>query len=199
MATNSFFAIAISLFLVMNAMGNVPLFIGLLTKFPVVKQRRIILREMLIALGILLVFTFFGDELLKGLGISQAVIGIGGGILLFLIALGMIFPRQDTVKSPREEPLIVPLAMPLVAGPGSISAVMVYAEHSQSNLLTAGALLAAWIPSFVILMLSANIRDYLGEKGLTACARLGGMILTLISVQMFTQGIVRLVHENFIQ
>lgn len=197
MSSDSFFAITISLFLVMNAIGNVPLFVSLLTKFPVPKQRTIILRELVIALGILLVFTFFGEDILRLLGISQAVIGIGGGILLFIIALGMIFPKPDTVSSPREEPLIVPLAMPLVAGPGSISAVMVYSEHVQNQLIVAGALLTAWVLSLLILLLSANIRNYLGEKGLSACARLGGMILTLISMQMLTQGVIRLIHENF--
>ncbi len=197
MPTNSFFSIAFSLFLVMNAMGNVPLYVGLLNKIPVRKQRKIILRELLIALAVLLIFTFFGDELLRLLGISQAVIGIGGGILLFLIAISMIFPKPDTVQSRREEPFIVPLAMPLVAGPGSISAVMVYSEHAQNLMLVAGALVAAWIPATLILMLAPNIRDWLGEKGLTACARFGGMILTLISVQMLTQGIIRLVQDNF--
>jgi multiple antibiotic resistance protein len=197
MQTTSFFAIAISLFLVLNAIGNIPLFVSLLTKFPVSKQRTIILREMLIALGILLIFTFFGDVILELLGISQAVIGIGGGILLFIIALGMIFPKQDEINSPREEPLIVPLAMPLVAGPGTISAVMVYSEHVQNGALVAGALTVAWIPSLLILLLSANIRNYLGEKGLAACARLGGMLLTLISVQMFTRGFIILIHDNF--
>jgi multiple antibiotic resistance protein len=152
---------------------------------------------MLIALGVLLIFTFFGDELLHIMGISQAVIGISGGILLFIIALGMIFPKPEAVHTTREEPLIVPLSMPLVAGPGSISAVMVFAEHAQNNLLVAAALITAWIPTLLILMLSSNIRHFLGEKGLVACARLGGMILTLISVQMLTQGVIHLVHENF--
>ncbi len=197
---NTFFSTAVSLFLVLNVVGNIPLFVGLLSHFSASRQRAIILREMLIALGILLIFMFFGDILLELLGISQAVIGIGGGILLFIIALGLIFPKPDKpdkVDTPREEPLIVPLAMPLIAGPGTISAVMVYTEHVQNALVVAGALLAAWALGLIILLLSANIRNFLGEKAMAACARLGGMILTLISVQMFTHGVIQLVRDNF--
>ncbi len=189
----SFFTIAISLFLILNALGSIPLFVGLLTKFPPKKQRRIILRELVIALVILLIFTFFGDEILNMLGISQAVIGIAGGTLLFLIALGMIFPRSTELpKNQQQEPMIVPLAMPLIAGPGTISALIVYAEHTHNSFLVAGALIAAWIPSAILLILASNVKYILGEKGLLACTRLGGMLLTLISVQMFTQGLVTL-------
>src|SRR5579871_6150658 len=105
------FAMAFSLFFVLNSLGNVPLFVGLLTKFEVRRQRQIIFRELLIALFILLLFNFFGDDILRLLGISQPVLGVAGGTLLFIIALGMIFPRPiDNHESKRSEPLIVPLA-----------------------------------------------------------------------------------------
>ncbi len=195
--TPSFISITLSLFLVLNSIGCIPFFIGLLSRFPPKRQRRIVFREMSIAFVILLVFTFFGEDLLHLLGISQAIIGMAGGLLLFIIALGMIFPKPESTHTHKQEPLVVPLAMPLVAGPGTISAVMVYAEHAQNTVLVASALLVAWIPSLLILLLASNIKYWLGEKAITALARFGGMLLTLISVQMFSQGIVSLIKTQF--
>src|SRR5277367_4248275 len=146
------FAMTFSLFFVLNSLGNIPLFVGLLTKFEVKRQRRIILRELLIALFILLLFNFFGDEVLKLLGISQPVLSVAGGTLLFIIALGLIFPRPtDNHDSKRSEPMIVPLATPLVAGPGAITTVMVYSEQVHNVWTMSSIILLAWIPTFIIL------------------------------------------------
>jgi multiple antibiotic resistance protein len=194
---HAFFSLALSLFLVMNAIGTAPLFLGLLSHLPLDRQKIIVLREMVIALGILLTFTFFGQEIIHGLGISQPVIGIGGGLLLFLIALGIIFPKEEREHQPKEEPLIVPLAMPLVAGPGTISAVMVYAQQMQPSLLVGGALCFAWVISLCILLLASNIKIWIGERGMNALGRFGGMLLILISVQMFTQGMITLIKIHF--
>jgi multiple antibiotic resistance protein len=192
-----FYQVALSLFFVINALGNIPLFIGLLSKYPAKRQRKIIIRELLIALGILLIFNFFGDELLHALGVSQPIIGIAGGVLLFIIALGMIFPKSGPHKAPTQEPMIVPLAMPLIAGPGAIASVMVYSEQMQSPWLTMSAIILAWIPSALILFSASNIRRILGEKGLVACERLGGMLICLIAVKIFTCGLFALIHKNF--
>lgn len=195
--TPSFISVAVSIFLVMNAIGNIPFFVGLLAKFPPQRQRQIVLREMSIALGILLVFTFFGKEILHLVGIDQAVIGIGGGILLFLIALGLIFPKEETATSSKQEPVIVPLAIPLIAGPGTISAMMVYAEQTRRPLFLGLALICAWSVSLLILLTASNIKSWLGEKAMTALARFGGMLLILIAVQMFTRGSIILIKANF--
>ncbi len=190
------FAMAFSLFFVLNSLGNIPLFVGLLTKFEVKRQRQIIFRELLIALLILLLFNFFGDDLLKLLGISQPVLGVAGGTLLFIIALGMIFPRPtDNHDSKRSEPLIVPLATPIVAGPGAITTVMVYAEQLQNVWITSSIIFLAWIPTFIILLLSSNIKYFLGKKGLLACQKLGGMLISLIAVQMICTGVTHLLQD----
>ncbi len=186
----SIFAMTVSLFFVLNSLGNIPLFVGLLGKYDVKKQRRIIFRELLIALGILLLFNFFGDDAMRMLGISQPVIGVAGGTLLFIIALGMIFPRSaDSPELKKSEPMIVPLATPLVAGPGAIATVMVFSEQLQNVWMASSVILLAWIPTFMILMLSVNIKYLLGQKGLIACQKLGGMLISLIAVQMICSGV----------
>lgn len=191
----SFFAIVLSLFFILNALGNIPLFIGLIGRYDVKRQRRIIVRELLIALGILLAFNFFGSKMLDLLGISEAIIGIAGGILLFIIALGMIFPKEEKKEAPKQEPLIVPLATPIVAGPGAIATVMVYAEHFSSQWMMSLAIIIAWLPCLLLLLASANIKYLLGERGLTACERLGGMLISLIAVQMFASGAIKIVQD----
>lgn len=185
----SLVAHCVSLFFILNALGNIPVFIGLLTKFDVKRQRYIIFREMIIALITLLLFGFFGDDVLRILGISQPVIGVAGGILLLIIALGMIFPRTpDHRDVSRTEPFVVPLAIPLVAGPGAIATVMIYADQMLNPWWLAVVIFAAWIPTLIILMLSSYIKHFLGRRGLTACQRLGGMLISLIAVQMMVSG-----------
>jgi multiple antibiotic resistance protein len=184
----SFTAIAFSLFAVLNALGNIPLFVAMLGRYDIKLQRRVIIRELLIALFILLLFNFFGDDVLGFLGISQPIIGMAGGTLLFIIALGMIFPKIEHANVPRREPFIVPLAIPIVAGPGAIATVMVYSEQVQNDLLMTAAIFAAWLPTFLLLFASSNIKYLLGEKGLMACERLGGMLICLIAVKMFATG-----------
>lgn len=193
----SFFQTALSLFFVLNALGNIPLFIGLLGRYDVKRQKRIIVRELLIALLILLLFNFFGDDFLKLLGITPSIICIAGGTLLFIIALGMIFPKSNNIKSAMHEPMIVPLAMPVVAGPGAIATVMIYSEQANSSLFMVGVILAAWLPSAIILFAASNIRRILGEKGIVACERLGGMLIILLAVKMISAGVIALVKNNF--
>lgn len=195
----SYFAFVLSLFVVINAFGTLPLFIGLLARYDAKTQRRIILRELTIALFILLLFNFFGDIILRILGISEPIIGIAGGTVLFLIALGMIFPKPHTTESPAQEPFIVPLATPIVAGPGAIAYVMVFAAETQNYWLSSLAIILAWVPSLCILLLASNIRHFVGEKGLLACERMGGMIISLIAVQMFSTGCVKLIKACFFQ
>ncbi len=189
------FQVILSLFLVMNALGNIPVFISILSKYTLVKQKKIIIRELLIALLILLIFNFFGDEVMELLGISTPIIGIAGGALLLIIALGMIFPKSNGHPLPSQEPFIVPLAMPILAGPGTITTVMVYTEQQQNVWLMSLAILCAWIPTTIILFSAAHIRKFLGEKGLTAMERLGGMLICLIAVKMLAYGILELFQK----
>jgi multiple antibiotic resistance protein len=196
----SVFALALSLFLVLNALGNVPVFVGLLSKYAEKKQRKIIIRELFIALFILMLFNFFGDEVLLWMGISQSTVGIAGGILLLIIALGMIFPHSgEHVESRLTEPMIVPLATPIIAGPGAISTVMVYSEHVSNSWLMMSIIFIAWLPTFLILLASVRIKHHLGKRGLLACQKLGGMLITLIAIQMLCTATLKLLKQAFPQ
>lgn len=194
----SFFTICAAIFFVLNATGQVPLFLALLAPFDHDRQVRIIIRELVAALVILLVFTFFGDWVLQVLGISRPIIGMAGGILLFIISLGMIFPKAaGTTEALKQEPMIIPLAIPVITGPGAITTVMLYAHETGNSLLVAGAVLCAWIPSLLVILAGSFIKKILGEKGMIAIERLGGMIVCLIGIQMFASGTLLLVREYF--
>lgn len=193
-----FMNMATSIFFVLNATGQIPLFLALLGKFEQGRQLRIITRELFIALIILLLFTFFGDWILQILGISRPIISIAGGVLLLIISLSMIFPKQSEEQMAlSQDPMIIPLAMPIIAGPGAISTVMLYSHETGSPLLVSLAILAAWIPSLIVLLLGSYIKKILGERGLVAIERLGGMLVCLIGMSMLTRGVLELVRDFF--
>src|SRR5690606_20916133 len=163
-----FLTVAAAIFFVLNATGQIPLFLAMLARFDQKRQLKIITRELTVALGILLLFTFFGDDILRVLGITRSVIAVAGGVLLFLISLTMIFPKtvseDDKQKALTHEPMIIPLAIPVITGPGAITTVMLYAHETGSAVFVAGAVIAAWIPSLLILLLGSYIKQLLGEK-----------------------------------
>lgn len=183
---------AITLVLVMDPFGNIPAFLALLSHMDPNRRRRVILRELIIALGILIIFLLFGGYILKGMHISEPALSIAGGIILFLIALKMIFP--ETVRGHSavgdEDPLIVPLAVPLIAGPSTIVMVTLLAtQHPGRMMETLSALLIAWLSTVITLLLSDLLRNMMGTRILKAIERLMGMILTTVAVQMLLSGI----------
>jgi multiple antibiotic resistance protein len=185
-------SIAFSLFLLMDPVGNVPLYIGFLKKLHPKRQRWVICREMFVALFIIILFYFLGDGLMQFLNVGEDTIQIAGGLILFLICLKMIFPPPHDANEhlPHDtEPFIVPLAVPLVAGPSVLAAVMIYARQESSSFVMMGAILLAWAASLIILLSSAFLGRALGWRGIMAMERLMGLILTLIAVQMFLTGL----------
>ncbi len=183
--------IAFPLFLLMDPIGNVPIFISLLKKYPPHKQRKIILRELFIALLVIIAFNFVGEGILALLGVEQYTTMITGGIILFLIALKMIFPNKhdrDGDEAYHKEPYIVPLAIPLVAGPAVLAAVMLFA-HTHPFSITVPAIIIAWIASVLILLASSFLQRLLGWRGISALERLVGLVLTMIAVEMFLKGV----------
>jgi MarC family membrane protein len=186
------FSMAFALFLLMDPIGNVPIYVSVLKDIDPKRQQRIIIRELIIALVIIIIFNFLGDALLGFLNVTMPTILISGGIILFLIALKMIFPGKkdpDVEIHQHKEPFIVPLATPLVAGPAVLAAVMLYSgQHKKDPLLPLCAIVIAWAFSTLILLSSYLWKKLLGWRGLVACERLMGLILTLIAVQMFLEG-----------
>jgi multiple antibiotic resistance protein len=192
------YSAALTLIFVMDPLGNIPIFLSVLSHVNPKRRTLIILRECLIAFVILLAFLFFGDDILFGLGISQQSLSIAGGIILFLIALKMIFPPEEDSKvrdKQHIEPLVVPLAIPLVAGPSAIATVMVFAtQYGHHMPQPFFALLIASTVTTIILLIAPQLRRVLGQKGLIAVERLMGMILTTIAVQMFISGLSAYFH-----
>lgn len=181
----------ITLILVMDPLGNIPIFLSVLKGIAPNRRSKIIVREAIFAYLILLLFLFAGQHILTGLHITEPALGIAGGIILFLIALKMIFPpHEDKREKYTGEPFIVPMAIPLTAGPSSIATVLLLTTQYPSQLFSwFGAITIATTLCTLILLSAGPLQKLLGEKGLTALERLMGMILTTVSVQMFLDGI----------
>lgn len=190
---NILFSLTISLFLLMDPVGNVPVFLSVLKETDQKRHAQIIFRELIIALLVIICFYFIGDYLLKLLQVEQYAVMIAGGIILFIIALRMIFPIYHLHEKnglPKErEPFIVPLAVPLVAGPAVLAAVMLFSHQEIPTMTVLIAIVIAWIASTMILLGSSFIKRFLGLRGIIALERLMGLLLTLIAVQMFLEGL----------
>lgn len=183
---------AIMLFLIMDPLGNLPIFMSVLKTIEPRRRRIILIRELVIALFILFVFLFSGQAVLDFLNVRQESVSIAGGIILFLIAIRMIFPQAGNPAGVAvgEEPFIVPLAIPMIAGPSTLAALILLSnQHPDRMLDWSIALGAAWTVSAIILLFSGLVHRLLGEKGLKAVERLMGMILIMIAIQMLLDGI----------
>ncbi len=183
----------ILLLLIMDPLGNLPIFMSVLKHVEPRRRRIVILRELLIALAIMLLFLFTGEKILSFLNLRAETVSISGGIILFLIAIKMIFPgpTNDSSGLPAgEEPFLVPLAIPLVAGPSLLATLMLMSHQypGQPGMLVL-ALLLAWAITSTILLLSGLFLRLLGNKGVNALERLMGLILIMLATQMFLDGI----------
>lgn len=183
---------AITLILVMDPLGNIPIFLSALKTVDPKRYARVILRESFIAFLILTFFLFFGESILEGLHISGSALNIAGGIILFMIALQMIFPTTDENANERQfgEPFIVPLAVPLTAGPSALATVILFASKEPTKMpIWFLAVVIASLVFTIVMLCSRVLMKILGERGIIAMERLMGMILTTIAVQMFLEGL----------
>jgi len=183
---------ALLLFLILDPLGNIPVFLSVLKPLPARRQRIVLARELLIALGVLMAFLWVGKYALELMHLRQESVSIAGGIVLFLIGIRMIFPRPEGLMGeiPDGEPFIVPLAIPLVAGPSGMAAVMLMGSGEPTRLPDFSlALLIAWGATSAILFSSTLLYRLLGHRALSALERLMGMLLVAISVQMCLDGI----------
>lgn len=190
---------AVTLFLVMDPLGNVPLFNAILSNMDPRRRSRVVARELAIALVILLAFLFTGNAIMVFLGLSQSSLSIAGGILLFVISMRMIFPGKAADPADpdeAEDPFIVPLAVPLIAGPSTIALLLLLSSDQPGQIAGwALALLLAWLATTVLLVGSPKLLDLIGERGSRALERLMGMILVILATQMLLNGIRDFVHS----
>ena len=188
---DSFISSVITLALVMDGFGNIPMFIAALKKVAPDRRKTVLIREWAIALLTMVAFLFLGKWFLRAFGIHEYSLSIAGGIILFIISVKLVFGGDEEPKNdPKEdEPFVVPLAIPLVAGPAALSMVMITAAQQSNKFITLGAVIVASVINSIILMASFPISNLLGKRGLIAIERLTGMILILMSVDMVMGGI----------
>jgi MarC family membrane protein len=186
------FSAAVLLLLVIDPFGNVPIVVAALSNVAPARRARVVLRECLAAYVILLAFMFGGQTFLAWLQLSEVSLAIAGGIILFLIALRMVFRHPEGVfgDPPGEEPFLVPLAIPSIAGPSALATVMLMVSRDPSHRVAwVIALTAAMIVATIVLVAAYRLQRVLGERGMIAVERLMGLVLTALAVQMLLDGL----------
>lgn len=186
------------LLFVIDPFGNVPIILSVLKEVPKEKKRKIIIREMFIGLAILFIFLFFGQKFLELFGLQTEAVTIAGGIILFVIGIKLIFPppKGQSIYGGEGEPFVVPIAMPMIAGPSALATLMVMAETSPLSIgMISVAVVAAWFVTMAVLLTAPFLLKVLKDKGLQALERLMGMLLLIMAVQMFINGVFSLLKQ----
>jgi len=189
---------AFTLFLILDSFGVIGIVATMIKPFSPQRQRVILRREMFFTLVAMYVFYFFGTGLLNTLGISQPAVQIGGSIILFFFALGLLFPSklhsdEGSTENP-QEPFLVPIAVPLIAGPTCLATIMLYAHESSSSTVTLLAIILAWLPTAIIILLAPFLLKKLGATGIFVLERMMSLVVTLLAVDMFMNGVTAFLH-----
>lgn len=191
---HTFVSAFILLLLVLDPFGSLPIFIAVLRGVPPERRRRVALRESLIAFGVLLAFMFTGESFLQVMHLSERSLEVAGGVILLIIAMRMIFASGGEIYATdgEREPMIFPLAVPLLAGPSAMATVLLLASRQPERLLHwIGALTLAMTVSTVVMLSADRIRKLLGEPVVSAVEKLMGLVLTAIAVEMILAGLKR--------
>lgn len=190
--TTDFLATVVLLLILLDPLGNIPLLISLLRPLEPARRQFVVLRENAVAALLLVVFVFIGDWLLAALRLSAPALEISGGLILFLIAVRMVFPSQghhEEDASREGEPLIVPIAVPMIAGPAALATVLLTSRQEPQVLALIGAILVAIVLNTLVLLAAERLARLFGKPGLAAMERLMGLVLTTMAVQMLISGI----------
>jgi MarC family membrane protein len=191
---HSFLSAFVLLLLVLDPLGSLPIFIPIMREVPKQRRRWVAMREVGIAFGVLFFFMFFGNGFLRVMHLSERSLEVAGGVILLMVAIRMIFSHEGGVYGTTEgkEPLIFPLAVPLLAGPSAMATVLLLASRQPDRLLDwVAALTAAMAVSGAVLMLCDRIRRLLGDSVVSAIEKLMGLVLTAIAVEMVLAGLKR--------
>jgi MarC family membrane protein len=190
--TTEFVATVVLLLILLDPLGNIPLLISLLRPLESKRRQRVVLRENAVAALLLIVFVFIGDWLLAALRLSAPALEISGGLILFLIAVRMVFPSHghaDDDAGINGEPLIVPIAVPMIAGPAALATVLLTSRQGTQLAVLVGAILVAIVINTLVLLAGERLARLFGKPGLAAMERLMGLVLTTMAVQMLISGI----------
>lgn len=187
----SLFTMTISLFLILDSVGNITDFLQLIRDLPHERQKRIILREMVFALLIMILVALLGDYILDALHLGAETVQIAGGIVLFLISIKMVFLNQGRMFTAidKSEPFMVPIATPMIAGPSALATIMFYSYTEHTSMDLGLAIVIAWAATVAVLGLAYHYRARVSGNILMALEKLMGLILILMSVEMFLKGL----------
>lgn len=188
----SLLSIALILFLIMDPVGNINCFLDMMKEIDPKRQKWVLFREMMIALVTMIAFYFIGDFLLDLLQVSEVTVRLSSGTILFLVAIKILFPGASSLRANLQikgEPFIVPLAIPLIAGPSLLATIMLYGHIDHMQPYVIPAIMIAWLCAITVLLFSSRLQKILSNNGLMACERLMGMILVLLAIQRFLEGI----------
>ena len=190
MMNYTFLSATILLLLITDPVGNIPVFANALKHVPPERRPKVILREILIAFGLLLTFMFVGEGFLRVMNLSELSLQIGGGVILFLIALRMVFPSQGVeIDDVVTEPLIVPLAIPAIAGPSALATVLLLvSQQPDKRMEWIGALCVTMIISAFVLVSAERILRVIGNRLVVAVERLMGLVLVSVAIEMMLRG-----------
>jgi multiple antibiotic resistance protein len=186
----SVFSLAIIFFFVANPIGNSPTILALVKSFPFERQKRIIIREALIALLLAIFFQYGGEGFLSLLHVDSYAVTMCGGVLLFLVALQMIFSQAEKEEAAtlKKEPFIVPIATPLLSGPGLLTIIMLKADEVKDNAKITFAILLTWTGVMAVMIIAPYLQKILGKRGLLALEQLMGLVLLMIATDMLVRG-----------
>ncbi|SFN09465.1 membrane protein, MarC family [Formivibrio citricus] len=185
-------SLAITLFFVLDPFGNLPVVLSLLSKVEPEHRWKVVARESFIALGLLVLFYAVGARFIGLLGVDSSDLTICGGVVLGIIALRMVFPDENggVAREAEVEPFIVPLAIPLMAGPSALATVMIMSAQSEANpLVGMGMMTLAWLVSAILLVGGVRVGHFIPPRLMEAFERLSGLLLAVISVHMVMTGI----------
>ena len=188
----TFASATILLLLITDPFGNIPIFANALKNVPAKRRPLVILREVLIAFGLLLVFMFIGEGFLRVMNLSELSLQIGGGVILFLIALRMVFPPPAGAAEEEQmvEPLIVPLAVPAIAGPSALATVLLLvSQQPERRMEWIAALCVTMVVSAIVLVSAERIQRVIGTRLVVAVERLMGLVLVSVAIEMLLRGV----------
>jgi len=181
-------SLAVTLFLIMDPFGNLPVILSLLKDFNQKQKLQIIIRELFFSLIVIIIFIFFGKSIMNFLGLKEESISIAGGIILFLIAIKMIFPSSEPMFGAENELFLVPIAIPMIAGPSLLATLILFSsQYKIKDVLIASII--AWSLSFIIIVVSIIYSKYIPKRVFSAIEKLMGMLLVALAVQMLLDGI----------